>query len=231
MDKKVHILVFDDDKKLNALLEEYLGGLGYRVTAAPLPSAGLELMKREKPDLIILDIMLPEMSGFEVCKEIRKSASVPVIMLTARGDVMDRIVGLELGADDYLPKPFEPRELAARIQSVLRRFKTAPAKSIKMGCLEVDRETQTVRLNGLVISLTTMEFELLCLFIENPGKILSRDRIMDALRGMDWTAFDRSVDVLVGRLRQKLNDEPRNPKWIVTVRGAGYKMIGRHDEN
>jgi DNA-binding response OmpR family regulator len=225
-----HILVIDDDQKLNTLLQEYLGGLGYRVTAACLPSAGLDMLKRGKPDLVILDIMLPEMSGLEVCKEIRKSTSVPVIMLTARGGVMDRIVGLELGADDYLPKPFEPRELAARIKSVLRRADPAPVQSIRLGCLEIDCETHVARLAGSPLSLTTMEFELLCLFARHPGKILSRDRILDAIRGIDWTAFDRSVDVLVGRLRQKLNEDPRNPKWIVTIRGAGYKMTGSQNE-
>jgi len=230
MDMNEHILVIDDDQKLNALLKEYLGRSGFRVATVDNPSEGIEHLGREEPDLVILDVMLPGTDGFEICKEIRKKWSIPVIMLTARGDVMDRIVGLELGADDYLPKPFEPRELAARIKSVLRRHARLPAGRFRMGSLEIDLETHGVSLAGVPLSLTAMEFELLALLAKHRGKILSRDRIMDALRGMDWSAFDRSVDVLVSRLRQKLNDDPRNPKWILTVRHSGYKMIDNKDE-
>jgi len=228
MDAK--ILVIDDDNKLNTLLEDYLGGYGYRVYTVSHPGEGLAAVRREAPDLIVLDIMLPDMDGFEVCREIRKQSAVPIIMLTARGDVTDRIVGLEMGADDYLPKPFEPRELVARIQSVLRRFSVRSATVLRFKGLEIYLQNQSVVLFDQQISLTAMEFELLRLFAENPGRVLTRDQIMDALRGMDWSAFDRSVDVLLSRLRQKLNDDPRNSQWIMTVRGAGYKFIGEQND-
>jgi DNA-binding response OmpR family regulator len=227
---KEKILVIDDDEKLNQLLKDYLCNYGYHVHTVAHPSDGLDIIRRECPDLIILDIMLPDMDGFKVCREIRKISNVPIIMLTARGDVTDRIVGLELGADDYLPKPFEPRELLARIQSILRRSSLQPLSIIRFQGLEVDLEKHTVILFDKKIILTTMEFELLRLFIENPGKVLTRDCIMDSIRGLDWSTFDRSVDVLLSRLRQKLNDDPKDPKWILTVRSAGYKFIGDRDE-
>lgn len=230
MSVKKHILVIDDDEKLNALLKDYLGGYGYAVKTVTHPSDGFEWIRRKSPDLIILDIMLPDMDGFEVCREIRKISTVPIIMLTARGDVTDRIVGLEMGADDYLPKPFEPRELLARIQSVLRRSTSQLLSIIRFQGLEIDVQKQTVVLSNKKIALTTMEFELLRLFAENPGKVLTRDQMMDALRGMDWSAFDRSLDVLISRLRQKLHDDPKSPKWILTVRSAGYKFIGDLDD-
>lgn len=227
---KKHILIIDDDEKLNQLLTDYLGQFEFQVTTAVHPADGLKLISRIKPDLIILDIMLPDMDGFEVCKTIRKDNATPVIMLTARGDVTDRIVGLELGADDYLPKPFEPRELVARIQTVLRRQKNMSDSAMRQfGDLLVDFDKQTVRLNGEPVDLTTMEFELLQYFLLNPGKVLSRDAIMDTLRGMDWEAFDRSIDVLLSRLRQKLKDDPKQPQWIRTIRGSGYKFIGGAD--
>jgi DNA-binding response OmpR family regulator len=223
------ILVIDDDKKLNTLLSDYLSSWGYRVKTVQHPSDGLNAVRKACPDLVILDIMMPDMDGFDVCREIRKSSAVPIIMLTARGEVTDRIVGLEIGADDYLSKPFEPRELVARVQSVLRRLSNKPGSPIQFHGLKVDLEKQSVVLFDQKIWLTTMEFELLRLFVENPGKVISRDQIMDTLRGMDWSAFDRSVDVLLSRLRQKLNDDPKKPRWILTVRGAGYKFIGDRD--
>ncbi|MFC1569532.1 response regulator [bacterium] len=227
---KENILVIDDDEKLNALLGDYLTDFGYQVNTVTHPLDGLEKIKREAPDMVILDIMLPDMDGFEVCREIRKVSTVPVIMLTARGEVTDRIVGLEIGADDYLSKPFEPRELVARIQSVLRRLSTHSASVLRFHELKVDLQKQSVVLYDEQILLTTMEFELLRLFVENPGKVFTRDHIMDALRGMDWNAFDRSIDVLLSRLRQKLNDDPKDPKWILTIRGTGYKFIGDGDD-
>jgi DNA-binding response OmpR family regulator len=222
-----HILIIDDDEKLNELLTEYLSQFNYKISTAIHPQQGLQLLKERNPDLIILDIMLPEMSGFEVCKEIRKEYRIPIIMLTARGEVTDRIVGLELGADDYLPKPFDPRELLARIQSVLRRIHVKSEKRIiDIGDLHIDIERQSVSIKDKIITLTTMEFELLSLFANNPGKVLSRDYLMDHLRGIDWDVFDRSIDVLLSRLRNKLGDHPKNPTWIKTVWGAGYKFIG-----
>ncbi len=228
---KSSILVIDDDQKLNNLLSDYLKKFEYHVITAIHPEAGLKLFKLESPDLVILDIMLPDMDGFEVCREIRKISNTPIIMLTARGEVTDRIVGLELGADDYLPKPFEPRELVARIQSVLRRGQAIQtSEKACFGDLIVDFEKQTAILNESLLDLTTMEFELLALFLKNPGKVLNRDRILDDLRGLEWDAFDRSVDVLLSRLRQKLGDDPKQPRWIKTVWGSGYKFIGDSDD-
>lgn len=224
------VLVIDDDEKLNKLLDDYLTKFGFKVKTVIHPDDGLEILEREIPDIIILDVMLPDRDGFEVCKEIRKIHSVPILMLTARGDVTDRIVGLELGADDYLPKPFEPRELVARLQSIIRRSKEIlKTDKIKIGDLIVDLLKQTVELNGKPIDLTTMEFEMLTVFVKNPGRVLTRDRIMNKTHDMDWEAFNRTVDVLVSRLRQKLGDDPKNPKLIKTVWCKGYKFIG--DEN
>ena len=226
------VLVIDDDEKLNKLLKGYLIKFGFKVVTATHPDDGLDLLEQELPDIIILDIMLPDKDGFEVCKEIRKTHSVPIIMLTARGEVTDKIVGLELGADDYLPKPFEPRELVARIQSILRRSKQiVKINKIKIGNLVIDLNKQTVQLNGKFIDLTTMEFEMLAVFVKNPGTVLNRDRIMHKTHDMNWEAFNRTVDVLVSRLRQKLGDDPKNPSLIKTVWGKGYKFIGDEDDS
>ncbi|HEY4785170.1 MAG TPA: response regulator transcription factor [Bacteroidales bacterium] len=225
---KYKILVIDDDEKLNGLLQSYLAGFGYDVEACTHPSSGLEKIRSYLPDLIILDIMLPDMDGFAVCREIRREHAIPVIMLTARGDVTDRIVGLELGADDYLPKPFEPRELVARIQTIMRRVSnqySSPA-ALRFDHLEIIPEKQVVLLDGETIDITTMEFQLLALLAEKRGRIVTRDQIMDSIRGIDWSAFDRSVDVAVSRLRQKLNDDPKSPRFIKTVWGTGYMFIG-----
>lgn len=226
------ILIIDDDKKLNNLLSDYFSKFGFKVTTVTHPDEGLKILKRELPDIIILDIMLPKMDGFEVCKEIRKEYSIPIIMLTARGEVTDRIVGLELGADDYLPKPFEPRELVARIQSVLRRgSEDLKSGIIKFGRLVVDIEKHSVLLDGENVDLTTMEFEILSLFVRNPGKVFTRDHLMDRIRGIEWEAFDRSIDVLISRLRQKLNEHPKKPSFIKTIWGTGYKFIGEELED
>lgn len=226
------ILVIDDDNKLNELLRDYLSKFGFTVLTETRPEKALGTLKSCAPDLIILDIMLPGMDGFEVCRKIRQSSDIPIIMLTARGEVEDRIVGLELGADDYLPKPFEPRELVARIQSVLRRgIETAARGRYKFKDLVVETEKQLVIQDDRRIELTTMEFEILCLFIQNPGKVLDRDRIMESLRGFEWEAFDRSIDVLISRLRQKLNDNPKSPRYIRTIWGRGYQFIGEENES
>ncbi len=225
------ILVIDDDNKLNALLRDYLSEFGFTVSTETHPEKALGTLKSSTPDLIILDIMLPGMDGFEVCRKIRQSYDIPIIMLTARGEVEDRIVGLELGADDYIPKPFEPRELVARIQSVLRRgIETVKHGRYKFKDLVVETDKQQVLQEGRRIELTTMEFEILCLFIRNPGKVLDRDWIMESLRGLEWEAFDRSIDVLISRLRQKLNDNPKSPRYIRTIWGRGYKFIGEEHE-
>jgi len=186
------------------------------------------MLQTEKPDLVILDVMLPEQDGFEVCRTIRKTKAVPIIMLTARGEVTDRIVGLEIGADDYLPKPFEPRELVARIQNVLRRAASEDTDSeeLKFKDLMLNTERRTVELDGSPLELTTMEFELLTLFARNAGKAMSRDEILNGLRGIDAQIFSRSVDILVSRLRQKLNDTAKQPRFIKTVWGKGYTFVG-----
>jgi two-component system phosphate regulon response regulator OmpR len=224
------ILVIDDDLKLNRLLQEYLSQHHFQVVAATHPDEGLSLLRRRKPDLVILDVMLPDQDGFEVCKQIRKESVVPIIMLTARGDVMDRVVGLELGADDYLGKPFEPRELLARIQSVLRRANPQEtAEVLAAGKLTIDLAKHAANLGGAELELTAMEYEILALFMKNPGRVLDRDTLLESMRGLEWEAYDRSMDVLISRLRQKLGDDPKHPEYIKTIRGTGYMFIPKDD--
>ena len=227
MNKK--ILIIDDDEKLNALLSEYLAGFNFEVISAVNSGEGLKILNKGNTDLIILDVMLPGRNGFEVCKEIRKESTIPILMLTARGEITDRIVGLELGADDYLPKPFEPRELAARIQSILRRRtnELVDNNKIKFDNLLIDFDKQTIFMNEEYIELTTMEFEMLKVFAKNPGRVFSRERLMELLKGIEWETYDRSVDVLISRLRQKLNDNPKQPRYIKTIWGSGYKFIAQ----
>ncbi|MBI5540213.1 MAG: response regulator transcription factor [Bacteroidia bacterium] len=228
---KSKIFVIDDDEKLNGLLQDYLSNFGYQVTTFTNPRLGLDKINKELPDLVILDVMMPEIDGFTVCKELRKELSVPIILLTARGDVTDRIVGLELGADDYLPKPFEPRELVARIQTILRRSSQAKVSQevLRLDRLEVYPEKQIIKLDGKNLDLSTLEFEALYLLIRKRGNVLSRDNIMDSLHGVDWSAFDRSIDILISRLRQKLSDDPKKPVFIKTIWGSGYKFIGNEE--
>ena len=225
------VLLIDDDEALGGLLTEYLAQFGFAVKAVTQPEDGLRALGADPPDIVVLDVMLPGMDGFAVCRAVRQTSRVPIVMLTARGGVMDRIVGLELGADDYLPKPFEPRELVARLQAVLRRgARDEPADVLRAGPLEIDWASRQTRLFGRPLELTAAEFELLGLFARNSGRVLGRDRILEATRGLDWEAFDRSVDVLVSRLRQKLGDDPRRPAFIKTVRGMGYRFIGGGDD-
>lgn len=222
------ILIIDDDVKLIELLRPYLAGHGMEVVSATEPKAGLRLVHAARPELVVLDVMLPGMSGFEVCKQIRAASSVPIIMLTARGEVADRIVGLELGADDYLPKPFEPRELVARIQSILRRGAPAPAAARwRVDDLEVDAGARAARLGGEPVDLTTTEFNALALFVANPGRVFDRDELIDRLRAPGWEAYHRTIDVLMSRLRQKLGDDPKAPRFFKTIWGSGYMFIGR----
>jgi DNA-binding response OmpR family regulator len=221
------ILIIDDDEKLNRLLTEFLTDFGFKTLTAIHAAEGLKKLNQKSPDLVILDVMLPGMDGFEVCKTIRQQSLVPIIMLTARGDLMDKVVGLELGADDYLPKPFEPRELVARIHSVLRRTqkidKTRPQTFDR---LEIDFSRHIGKLDGDILDLTTNEFAALALLAGNPGKVFNRDEILQELRGIDCDAFNRSVDITMSRLRQKLKDDPKSPVFIKTVWGTGYVFIG-----
>jgi DNA-binding response OmpR family regulator len=223
------VLIIDDDERLDTLLTEYLGRFNFDVHTFAHPEAGLRAMRGVDPDIVILDVMLPDMDGFTVCRKIRETSRVPIIMLTARGDVMDRIVGLELGADDYLPKPFEPRELVARMQAVLRRGRSEAADAVRIGALEVNWTTQSARLADRDLELTGAEFALLGLLVRNRDRVLTRDRIMDEIRGLDWDSYDRSIDVLVSRLRQKLGDDAKRPSFIRTIRGSGYRFIGGGD--
>ena len=223
------ILVIDDDRKLNELLTTYLGQFGMDVLTATRPDEGLALFRKRAPSLVILDVMLPGRDGFSICREIRRESTVPIIMLTARGDLPDRVAGLELGADDYLPKPFEPRELVARIQTVLRRSgepKTRPlADRLQAEALTVDFRSRAASLDGRTVDLTTTEFEILALFVQHPGTVLSRDEIMERLRGIDWDAYNRSIDVAISRLRHKLHDDPKHPRYFKTVWGTGYLFL------
>lgn len=219
------ILLIDDDEQLADLLERYFVRFEFELTSATHPSQGLKLLADNLFDLVILDIMLPEMDGFEVCKAIRKTSEIPIIMLTARGEVMDRVVGLELGADDYLPKPFEPRELVARIHSILKRSTPAPEQShlIVIDALEIDTNRRDVRLSGEAVELSSSEYQLLELFARHPGKTFHRDEIMNHMRGTEVEIYSRSVDILVSRLRQKLKPHT----LIHTIRGQGYRFVGK----
>ncbi len=228
-----NILLIDDDKKIGQLLQSYFGQFDLTLKVALTPSEGFDIIERERPDLLILDVMLPEMDGFEVCRQIRQQpqrfGQLPIIMLTARGDVTDRIVGLELGADDYLPKPFEPRELIVRVQSVLRRSGdddgTDEKTTLVAGPLQLDTARQQASLAGNTLELTTMEYALLQVFMSASGKTFSRDELMSELRGIDAEIFSRAVDTLVSRLRHKLGDTSKSPQYIKTIWGRGYAFI------
>jgi DNA-binding response OmpR family regulator len=225
------ILIIDDDVNLNALLTEYLQGFGHTLVSETTAAAGRKRLRRELPDLLILDVMLPDTDGLTLCREFRAEYDLPIIMLTARGEVADRVMGLELGADDYMPKPFEPRELVARIQSVIRRAREHDQGEV-LACdgLRLEAETRRVELDGNEVELTTMEFELLKGLMESRGRVLSRDHLIERLRGIDADVYDRSIDMLISRLREKLGDDPRRPRFIRTVRMGGYQFVGAVDK-
>lgn len=215
------ILLIDDDEELGGPLATYLSRFDFALSQAMRPSVGLALLRKGGFDAAILDVMLPEMDGFELCRQIRKESALPIVMLTARGEVTDRVVGLELGADDYLPKPFEPRELVARLHTVLRRQRGVKADtSLRFDGLEIDPVTRTVRRQGQAVELTSTEFDLLLLLARAPGKVFSRDDILNQLRGVEVELFTRAVDIVVSRLRKKL--EPLD--CVKTVRNAGYSL-------
>ena len=222
------ILIIDDDVQLSDLITEFLSPFNFDIIAKYTSKDGLNFVEKTKVDMIILDIMLPGMDGFQVLRKIRENYAVPVIMLTARGEVTDRIVGLELGADDYLAKPFEPRELLARIQSILRRSQSPAAmmNKVEYKGLSLDKMKQEVLLEGELVMLSTTEYEALLLFMDNAGKTLDREFLVENLRGIAWQSYDRSVDVLVSRLRSKLGDSLSKTQFIKTIHGVGYKFIG-----
>lgn len=218
------ILLIEDDIRLADLVREYLGEAGFRVSHAPSGGKGLDLATREVFDAVVLDLMLPDMDGLDVCRQMRIRGDTPILMLTARGDTMDRIIGLELGADDYLPKPFEPRELLARLKAVLRRHKTSGNKAdiMRFGRLEIDRGACEVRLDGEPCPLTSYQFSLLQTLAEHAGRLMSRNALMDLVKGEPCDAFDRSIDVHISRIRAAIEDDPKKPRRVITVRGAGY---------
>ncbi len=232
-----HLLMIEDDLRLANMVGDYLCQSGYSVTHAGDGQTGLAGLQKQRTDLIILDLMLPDMDGLEVCRRIRALpgalAVTPVLMLTAKGDPMDRIIGLEMGADDYLPKPFEPRELLARIRAVLRRHgEAAPAlasNQMIFGSLEIDRDARVVRVGSQVCDLTSYQFDLLVAMAERAGRVLTREQIMDAVRGRELEAFDRSIDVHMGRIRAAIELDAKTPKRILTVRGVGYVFARQQD--
>jgi two-component system, OmpR family, phosphate regulon response regulator OmpR len=216
------ILMIDDDARLASMVSEYLGGAGYKVTTAANGAEGLERLEVEPYHALVLDLTLPDVDGLEVCRRVRAQWDLPVLMLTARGDALDRVIGLEIGADDYLPKPFEPRELLARLKAILRRGRTSRSNLLQYGRLEVDRDARVVRVAGKEKALTSFQFALLVALAENAGRVLSRDALMDLMKGEKLEAFDRSIDVHVSRIRAAIEDDPKHPRRIITVRGAGY---------
>ena len=219
------ILLVEDDPRLGEMLSEYLGQAGFRITIAPLGAKALELLSGAEYDAVVLDLMLPDMDGLDVCRQLRATSDTPVLMLTGRGDAIDRIVGLELGADDYVPKPFQPRELLARLRAILRRRVGGPRSaepSLHFGRLEIDIAARAVRLDGVPCELTGYQFNLLVALAEKAGRVLSREALMDLVKGERLEAFDRSIDVHMSRIRAAIEDDPKKPRRVITVRGTGY---------
>jgi two-component system, OmpR family, phosphate regulon response regulator OmpR len=228
------LLLIDDDRRLTDMVSGYLRGNGYEVSTAGSLADGREQLKQGAFDALLLDLMLPDGDGLDFTRELRsqpRTRRLPLLMLTARGEPMDRIVGLELGADDYLPKPFEPRELLARVKALLRRAapESAEDEVLTFGRLEVDLGARQARVSGAVCDLTSHQFELLTVLARSPGRVLSRDQIMDQLKGHPLEAFDRSIDVHISRIRALIEDDPKMPKRVLTVRGAGYVFAKKQD--
>jgi DNA-binding response OmpR family regulator len=224
-----HILIIDDDERLCAMLQQYLGNAGYRVDARHTIAAGLQALKQERFDALVLDLMLPDGDGLQACQKLRAFSDIPVLMLTARGEAMDRVLGLEMGADDYLPKPFEPRELQARLKAILRRGRSGGGDVLRFGRLEIDRGAHLVRVDGKPCEMTSYQFDLLLALAEKPGRVMSREQLLDAVKGEPLEAFDRSIDVHVSRIRAAIEDDPKHPRRIITLRGAGYVFARSQD--
>lgn len=219
------ILIIDDDQRLTEMLAEYLAARGYDVERREDARSGLLAFESGGADALILDVMLPDADGFEVCRKVRARSDVPILMLTARGDATDRVVGLELGADDYLPKPFDPRELLARLGAILRRSRRGPAgqqEPLRFGRLIIDRQARAVLVDGRARELTGRQFDLLVLLAERAGRVQTREQIMEALGGEGWDSVDRSIDVHVSRIRSAIEEDPKRPRYLRTIRGAGY---------
>ncbi len=228
------LLLVDDDARLAAMVGDYLRGAGFEIETAASRAAARTQLAAGAFDALVLDLMLPDGDGLDLCRELRantRTRLLPLLMLTARGEPLDRIVGLELGADDYLPKPFEPRELLARIKALLRRATPQPEGDdvLRFGRLEVDLGARVARLDGVACDLTGHQFDLLVVLAQSPGRVLSRDQIMDALKGHPLEAFDRSIDVHISRIRSVIEDDPKLPRRVLTVRGAGYVFARKQD--
>jgi DNA-binding response OmpR family regulator len=224
------ILLIEDDARLAAMVADYLGEAGFRAAVAGTGAEAERQLKREPFDAVILDLMLPDTDGLELCRRIRAESNIPLLMLTARGDPLDRVVGLELGADDYLPKPFEPRELLARLRAILRRQRAAAtADVLRFGRLEIDRSARQVRVDGQEKPLTGYQYTLLLALAERAGRVLSRDALMDLTKGTALEDFDRSIDVHISRIRAAIEDDPKKPRRVLTVRGAGYVFAKEQD--
>ncbi len=224
------VLLIEDDRRLAEMVRDYLGESDFEVTIAEAGQQGLDLHRSGQFDAVLLDLMLPDMDGLDVCRALRQHARTPIMMLTAKGEPLDRIVGLELGADDYLPKPFEPRELLARLRAILRRGRDDdPSGVMRFGSLEIDSHAMEARLDGRVCALTAHQFKLLEILAQRAGRVLSRDTIMNALKGENLAAFDRSIDVHVSRIRAEIEQDPNRPRRLITVRGAGYVFARSQD--
>jgi DNA-binding response OmpR family regulator len=224
------VLLVEDDPRLASMVADYLGEAGFRTTRAATGAAAMQLAATDSFDAMILDLMLPDADGLDLCRHLRTRSDIPVLMLTARGDPLDRVVGLEIGADDYLPKPFEPRELLARLRAILRRRVTAGgAQVLHFGRLEIDRNAREVRLDGQRKPLTAHQFAILVVLAERAGRVLSRESLMELTRGTALEDFDRSIDVHISRLRAAIEDDPKHPRRILTLRGAGYVFAKEQD--
>jgi len=224
------VLLVEDDARLAGMVADYLAEAGFRPAIAATGEDAERRLKAEDFDVIILDLMLPDTDGLDLCKRIRAKSTIPLLMLTARGDPLDRVIGLELGADDYLPKPFEPRELLARLRAILRRQRDrVPEDLLRFGRLEIDRAARQVRLDGDEKSLTGYQYTLLLALAERAGRVLSRDTLMDLTKGHALEEFDRSIDVHISRIRAAIENDPKKPRRILTVRGAGYVFAKEQD--
>ncbi|MFN3928536.1 MAG: response regulator [Thermoflexus sp.] len=220
------ILLVEDEPRMRQVVRAYLEQAGFRVIAVGDGPSALHAFRREQPDLIVLDLMLPGMDGFEVCRAIRRESGVPIIILTARIEEEDRVVGLELGADDYITKPFSPRELVARVRAVLRRAQgeLAPPAIIRVGDLTIDLERREVRVGDREVRLTPTEFELLAALARHPGRVFTRLQLLERIQGVAYEGYERTVDAHIKNLRQKIEPDPKNPQYVLTVYGVGYKL-------
>jgi two-component system OmpR family response regulator len=225
------ILVVDDEKRIVEIVKAYLERDGYQVAVAYDGKSALDLAQKECPDLIVLDLMLPEISGWDVCRTLRKESDVPIIMLTARDDTTDKIVGLEIGADDYVTKPFDPKEVVSRVRAVLRRYEGKPVSSniIRIGDLDIDVDRRTVHRGGVNIELTSTEFDLLRVLADSPGRVYTRMQLLDTTQGQAYEGYERTIDSHIKNLRKKIEPDPNHPKYVITVHGAGYKVMENPD--